>query len=140
MSHPLVFPWGTAADEVNAKLPEGGLAHPYKEGDLVYTNYLGRPDHRYKVVRMEMRAVWDYSGGPWGFSVNNMGHASDPTTSGWAVWVEPVKDAVPITGPLCGGWWWPAKGPGAKYPHTCPRCGAAAYVGFLKVDCSRSCH
>jgi hypothetical protein len=25
------------------------------------------------------------------------------------------------------------------YPHTCPRCGAPAYVGFSKVDCSRSC-
>lgn len=27
----------------------------------------------------------------------------------------------------------------ADYPHTCPRCGAPAYVGFAKVDCSAKC-
>lgn len=25
------------------------------------------------------------------------------------------------------------------YPHKCPRCGAAAYVGFSTVDCSSKC-
>lgn len=25
----------------------------------------------------------------------------------------------------------------AMYPHVCTRCGAPAYVGFMKVDCSR---
>ena len=26
-----------------------------------------------------------------------------------------------------------------NYPHICPRCGAAAYVGLFAVDCSRGC-
>jgi hypothetical protein len=28
----------------------------------------------------------------------------------------------------------------SKYPHKCPRCGAAAYVGLVAVDCSGKCH
>lgn len=27
----------------------------------------------------------------------------------------------------------------ARYPHTCPRCNAAAYIGFNSVDCSAGC-
>ena len=25
------------------------------------------------------------------------------------------------------------------YPHVCPRCGAPAYIGFYKTDCSTGC-
>lgn len=27
----------------------------------------------------------------------------------------------------------------SRFPHSCPRCGAAAYVGFTSVDCSQGC-
>jgi len=27
----------------------------------------------------------------------------------------------------------------SKFPHTCPRCKAPAYVGFVKVECSQNC-
>lgn len=27
----------------------------------------------------------------------------------------------------------------SSYPHTCPRCGAPAYVGLLNTDCSKGC-
>lgn len=27
----------------------------------------------------------------------------------------------------------------SRFPHLCPRCGAAAYIGFDSVDCSRRC-
>lgn len=26
------------------------------------------------------------------------------------------------------------------FPHICPRCGAAAYVGLIVVDCKNKCH
>lgn len=28
----------------------------------------------------------------------------------------------------------------SAYPHTCPKCGQPAYVGFAKVDCSAACN
>lgn len=28
----------------------------------------------------------------------------------------------------------------SRFPHACPRCGQAAYVGFASVDCSAGCH
>lgn len=28
----------------------------------------------------------------------------------------------------------------SHFPHTCPRCGAVAYVGIKDVDCSAKCH
>ena len=27
----------------------------------------------------------------------------------------------------------------SMYPHTCPTCGAPAYVGALKIECSQEC-
>lgn len=27
----------------------------------------------------------------------------------------------------------------SRFPHSCPRCGGAAYVGLSDVDCSRGC-
>lgn len=28
----------------------------------------------------------------------------------------------------------------SHYPDICPHCGAPAYVGFYKIDCSKKCH
>ena len=32
-----------------------------------------------------------------------------------------------------------AKPKSNDYPHVCPRCGAPAYCGLFKVDCSKNC-
>jgi hypothetical protein len=35
--------------------------------------------------------------------------------------------------------YWDAMIPDKHYPHRCPRCESAAFVGFLQVDCKARC-
>jgi hypothetical protein len=35
--------------------------------------------------------------------------------------------------------YWQSLAPDERFPHRCPHCGSAAYVGFLQVSCKARC-
>ena len=102
-------------------------AHPGVELGIVFHN--GGKDREPNFDRGTFVSIKKRLPHQWRITMTSRRH--DGAQVEWIVddrWECPIE-LIEVTVPI----------PKRDYPHVCPRCGAPAYIGFAKIDCSAAC-